>query len=131
MANRRNQTAAIRQLRLPLHVASLWLALAVALLSSLMPGGPPRTIAVGSAFNPATTAVALQPRAQPRVVIESPRRDDDPASGQGGAAQILSRSILPAPRPDAIAAVPKPAAVASPVRARAVLDGSPRGPPLT
>ncbi|WP_423602528.1 hypothetical protein [Sphingomonas sp. MS122] len=118
-------------MKLPLHVASLWLALAVALLSSLMPSGLPRTIAVGSAFNPATTAVALQPRTQARVVAETVRRDDDPASGQGGAAQILSQPILTAPRPDVIAAVPKPAAVASPVGARAVLDGSPRGPPLT
>ena len=119
------------RLKLPLHVASLWLALAVALLSSLMPGGPPRTIAVGSAFNPATTAVALQPRAQPRVVVENVRRDDDPEGGQGGATQILSRPVLPAARPDVIAAVPKPAAMASPVSARVVLDGSPRGPPLT
>lgn len=131
MTGRRNQTATIAQLKLPLQFASLWLALAVALLSSLMPGGPPRTIAVGSAFNPATTAVALQPRTQPRVVVENVRRDDDPAGGQGGAAQRLSLPVLPAPRPDVIAAVPKPAAMASPVGARIVLDGSPRGPPLT
>ncbi|MCW4460285.1 hypothetical protein OK349_01080 [Sphingomonas sp. BT-65] len=130
--NRRNQIATIAQLKLPLYVASLWLALATALLSSLIPAGLPRTTVLGSAFNPATTAVALQPtRAQPRILAENVRRDDNPASGQGGAIQILSIPALPAVRPDAIAAVPKPATVASPIVSHAVVDGSPRGPPLT
>ena len=64
-------TAKMRRQRLPLKFASIWLALVTALLSSLMFGGVPRTTALGSAFNPATTAVALQPsRAQPRIVAE-------------------------------------------------------------
>lgn len=132
MASRRNQTATIAQLKLPLYVASLWLALATALLSSLMPAGLPRTTVLGSAFNPATTAVALQPtRAQPRILVEDVRRDDDPASGQGDAIQPSILSVQPAVRPVAAADAPKPAAAPLPITSRAVLDGSPRGPPLT
>lgn len=130
MASQRPQTATTAQLKLPIRVASLWLALAVALLSSLMPGGLPRTTALGSAFNPATTAVALQPRAQPRVVIETIRRDDDPASGQGSVAAVAILSVPPVVRPVA-AADPKPAAAPLPIALHPVLDGSPRGPPLT
>ena len=117
------------QLKLPLYVASLWLALATALLSSLVPGGLPRTTVFGSAFNPATTAVALQPtRAQPRILIDTVRRDDDPASGQGDTIQAATLSVPPAAQPAALADAPKPAAV-SPIEPHAGLDGSPRGPP--
>ena len=130
MANSRNPAATTAQLKLPLYVASLWLALATALLSSLMPGGLPRSTAFGSAFNPATTAVALQPtRAQPRVLVESVRRDDDPASGRGDAIRAATLSVQPALPPAAIADAPKPSA-ALPIAQHAVLDGSPRGPPL-
>ena len=115
-----------------LYVASLWLALATALLSSLLPGGPPRTPVLGPAFIRATTAVALQPtRAQPRVIGEAARRDQDPSSGQGGAMQTAPLSVPPVVRPAAIADTPKPAAAAVWIDRHTVLDGSPRGPPLS
>lgn len=117
--------------RLPLHVASLWIALLTALLSSLMFGGVPRTTALGSAFNPATTAVALQPsRAQPRILVEAVRGDDGPASGQGDAAAIASALTAPAAPPPAVYLAPQPFASASLPPPTPVLDGSPRGPPF-
>ncbi len=116
----------------PLRAAPIWLALAGALLSSLMIGGLPRTTALGSAFNPATTAVALQPtRAQPRTSIETIRRDDGPASGQGDAIPAAMLPVQPGARPPAAADAPKPAAERFPIAPRVGLDGSPRGPPPT
>jgi hypothetical protein len=117
---------------MPLRVASVWLALAVALLSSLMASGLPRTTSFGSAFNPATTAVALQPnRAQPRVLVEQVRRDDDPARGQGTTVPVPTGGLQPAVRSPAAAVSPKPAAAVRLVAPHDGLDGSPRGPPLT
>lgn len=43
-------------------VATLWLALLLALACALAPLGPPSSREAGSAFNPATTAVALKVR---------------------------------------------------------------------
>ena len=107
----------------------MWVALAVALLSSLMSEGLPRTTAFGSAFNPATTAVALQPsRAQPRSVVEQSRRDDDPKGGQGAAIAAQFATAQPAAHFLASAAFPKPAAT-RPIVPPAGLNGNPRGPP--
>jgi hypothetical protein len=125
-------TAKTQRPRLPLKLASLWLALVTALLSSLMFGGVPRTTAYGSAFNPATTAVALQPsRAQPRIVAEIVRRDDEPASGQGGAIALAPLAVAPAAPKYALPSPPKPLTSAPARSSPPVLDGSPRGPPLS
>ncbi|MEG3179799.1 hypothetical protein [Sphingomonas sp. LT1P40] len=119
------------RLRLPVFVVALWLALATALLSSLIPGGLPRTTALGSAFHPSTTAVALQPtRAQPRVTDETMRRDDGPASGQGGGIAVTrtppSVTVPTIPQTDNALLAP-----AAPILTfHAVVDGSPRAPPL-
>lgn len=117
--------------RLPLHLASLWLALVTALLSSLMFGGVPRTTALGSAFNPATTAVALQPgRAQPRILVEAIRRDDGPASGQGDAAAVAPSTFAPAASSPVLSLASRPLTAVPPPLSAPVVDGSPRGPPL-
>ena len=122
----------MKRRQLPFHVASLWLALATAMLSSLMTVGLPRTTAYGSAFNPATTAVALQPsRAQPRVLVEAVRRDDGPASGQGDAAIIALRAAAPAAPSYALPVSYQPLAALPLPPPAPVLDGSPRGPPLS
>ncbi len=109
---------------------ALWIALLVALASSLLNSGLPRTIAYGSAFNPATTSVALKPiRPAPRIMAETPRRDDGPAAGASDIAIIapaIARTAPTAPiRIIAAAHVP-----ASSLHPHPVLDGSPRGPPL-
>lgn len=125
------RTAKMQRLQLPLYVASIWLALATALLSSLMPVGMPRTTALGSAFNPATTTVALKPsRAQPQVMVESVRRDDEPASGQGDLVAVAPLPVLPIAPQYALPIVPEPPASAASLSSPPVLDGSPRGPPL-
>ncbi|ODP36118.1 hypothetical protein [Sphingomonas turrisvirgatae] len=116
---------------MPLRLASVWLALVVALLSSLMSEGLPRTTAVGSAFNPATTAVALQPsRVQPRVRTEQVRRNDIPAGGQSAPIASLHPIALPVAPPAPVDQPPK-GDTAMPAGAQPRgLDGSPRGPPL-
>lgn len=48
----------------------LWLTLAVVMLSALMPLGPPASRAMGSAFSPATTAVAIKARAAAQVAVQ-------------------------------------------------------------
>jgi hypothetical protein len=115
----------------PLRIAAIWLALAVALLSSLIPGGLPRTTVFGSAFNPATTAVALQPtRTLPRVLAGPARRDDDPSRDARVVLAVPALSLRPSARPAELAAVPGPAARPRPIQPHDGLDGSPRGPPL-
>lgn len=117
---------------MPLRAASVWLALAVALLSSLLSSGLPRTTTLGSAFNPATTAVALQPsRPQPRMLADQLRRDDDPAGGQGATVSQLPATVPPAVRSFGGARAPAPASALRPVAPPSGLNGSPRGPPST
>lgn len=116
----------------PLRLAAIWLALAVALLSSVMSSGLPRTTAFGSAFNPATTAVALQPsRATPRVQLEQVRRDDDLAGGRNAVIALPISFLQPAARATDPAMVAMAAAAAHPTAPPAGLAGTPRGPPLT
>lgn len=112
--------------------APLWLALFIALLSSLLPGGLPRTTMLGSAFNPATTAVALQPsRAQPRILIEQIRRDDDPG---GGAGSVLPLA-MPGPRYLIVGSIPGsahlPVSDVPALSAGIPSDANPRAPPLS
>ncbi len=118
------------QLRLPVFVAALWVALATALLSSLIPGGLPRTTHVGSAFHPSTSSVVLQPnRAQPRVATETVRRDDGQTNGQGDIALASGVVEYPAPLISQPETMPLVRRAPSPTL-HAVFDGSPRGPPL-
>ena len=132
MATRAIRTTMMQRLQLPLYIASLWLALATALLSSLMPVGMPRTTALGSAFNPATTAVALQPsRAQPRVVLESGRLDDEPVSGAGTSVAVMPVPVVAPARELSLPPAPKPLTAAPALPLPPDLDGSPRGPPLS
>jgi hypothetical protein len=125
-------TAKMRRPRLPLKFATIWLALATALLSSLMFGGVPRTTAYGSAFNPATTTVALKPsRAQPFEQAPATRRDDEPASGQGDTIALGPLPVVPATPAYDLPSPPKPLTAAPALPLPPVLDGSPRGPPLS
>lgn len=69
-----------RQLsRYSLFVA-LWMLIVVTLLSALAPIGPPLSRPTGSAFNPATSDVAIKARAPtPPQVAEAARMDGDDA----------------------------------------------------
>lgn len=116
----------------PVRVASIWLALLVALLSSLLPGGLPSSTSFGSAFNPSTTVVALQPsRATTHMLVEQVRRDDDPAPGEPAAIFLSQASVQPVVRPAVAVDAPKPAAAPRPIAPHVGLGGTPRGPPLT
>ncbi len=112
----------------PVRDAALWLALLVALASSLLSGGMPRTTTFGSAFNPATTSVVLKPiRPAPRVTTEAVRRDDGPAAGSDAAVLSASATPVDAIRP-ARAAAARSIATALP-DPHPVFAGTPRGPP--
>ncbi|MCR5871943.1 MULTISPECIES: hypothetical protein [unclassified Sphingomonas] len=108
---------------------ALWIALLVALASSLLSSGLPRTIAYGSAFNPATTSVALKPiRPASRIMAETPRRDDGPAAGASDlATPALATAPIPPIKTDRAPIVTVLATLS--LHPHPVLDGSPRGPP--
>jgi len=117
--------------RRPLRLLALTLALAIALLSSLLSFGLPRTTALGSAFNPSTTAVALQPtRSQVRQVVQAPRRDDGPASGHSVAIAIRSFFYAPAGLAASTKRVADRTQHALPPRL-SLYDSRARAPPLT
>lgn len=109
----------------------LWIALLVALASSLLSSGPPRTVAFGSAFNPATTVDALRPlRASPRIVAPDVRPDPDPVAGAGKQTFHSAAPLLIVPAPAAIDARPS-GVVAAPISpSHPPRVGSPRAPPV-
>ncbi len=75
-----------------LFLASLWMAICVALLSALAPLGPPASRLMGSAFNPATTSVVLKarsPAAAPAVRLMEPD-----GAGQGTPALPVLHGLL-------------------------------------
>jgi len=109
----------------------LWIALLVALASSLLSSGPPRTVAFGSAFNPATTVDALRPlRPSPRIVAPDVRPDPDPVAGAGNATFHGAAPALIVPAPDTIDARPSGVATASISPSHSPRVGSPRAPPV-
>lgn len=115
----------------PLRTAALWVALLVALASSLLSSGPPRTVAFGSAFNPATTVDALRPlRPSPRIVAPDVRPDPDPVAGAGNATLHGAAPALIVPAPDAIETRPSGIAIASIGPSHPPRVGSPRAPPV-
>lgn len=114
-----------------LRAVALWIALLVALASSLLSSGPPRTVALGSAFNPATTVDALRPlRASPRIVAPDVRPDPDPVAGTGTAAPsgLVAPSIVSVA--DAVDARPSGVAAAPVSPSHPPRVGSPRAPPV-
>lgn len=72
-ADRRKESGAGH--RTAIFVA-LWMLIAVTLLSALAPLGPPLSRMRGSAFNPATSDVALRTRPQSRAVAMADRLPD-------------------------------------------------------
>lgn len=71
-----------------LFAAALWLSLTMALLSALLPMGLPSSQTIGSAFNPATTAVALRTSSDEQVSVAAAIREDD---------RDVAAAVLPAP----------------------------------
>jgi hypothetical protein len=95
-----------------IFVFTLWIALATALLCAVLPAGLPLTKSIGSAFNPASKAVALRGRAEQ---VRAPAKrivKDDPAPSEP-----LTLSTVHAMPIPSIAPVPAPAIVAAPAPA--------------
>ncbi|EQB30592.1 hypothetical protein [Sphingobium ummariense] len=61
--------------RLP-FVATLWVAILVALLCAVLPLGAPASKLTGSAFNPATTSVVLKARSPAKPLAQAPALPD-------------------------------------------------------
>ena len=72
----------------------LWLTIAVALWSALVPLGPPASRAIGSAFSPATMAVALKARASQPIEVQIKALTPD-EGGSAGDAVTLAAFYLP------------------------------------
>jgi len=116
----------------PVRAAALWIALLVALASSLLSGGPPRTMAYGSAFNPATMVEALRPlRPTPRLLTAVVRPDPEPVAGAGDAAAAIAEFLPVVPIGHAPDTRPAPVVAQAIGASHSPLAGSPRGPPLT
>ncbi|WP_336970437.1 hypothetical protein [Sphingobium aromaticiconvertens] len=70
--------------------AMLWLTILVALWSALVPLGPPASRAIGSAFSPATTTVALKARASQPVEVKIKVLTPDLGGSAGDAVAIAA-----------------------------------------
>lgn len=85
-------------------IVTVWIALTTALLCALWPAGLPATTTIGSAFSPATTAVALRGRAEQvrpparRIVTAQPEALDSPPTITSPlAAPVRTASLVPPP----------------------------------
>jgi hypothetical protein len=89
-------------------LAVLWLTIATALLCAILPTGLPHSQALGSAFSPATTNVALRGQ-EPRAGTALRRLASDPDDGPAASPP----AALPATRPEADARLSAPHARAA------------------
>jgi hypothetical protein len=71
-------------------VLLLWLTIAVALLSALVPQGLPASRVIGSAFSPATTGVALKARASQPIVMKVRVLKPEQGGSAGDAIAIMA-----------------------------------------
>lgn len=114
----------------------VWAALLTALLSALLPVGLPHSTAVGSAFNPATTSVALKAGTYRTVVAAESVATGDDDAGTGFVTPRMAMSLLQAPdvaelsRRVPATPLPPDISTASPLPRRIFSDAFPRGPPL-
>lgn len=113
------------------RAAALWIALLVALASSLLSSGPPRSLAFGSAFNPATMVEALRPlRTSPRIVAPDVRPDPDPVAGAGKATPSGAATALNAPARYPVTARRSAVTTAPISPSHPPRVGNPRAPPV-
>lgn len=116
-------------------LAVVWAALLTALLSALLPVGLPHSTTVGSAFNPATTSVALRAGTHRPLIASDSIATAKEDKGSGGFAPHTVIPLLPVPDaglPPGITAVPLPpdTSAVSPLSGRLFSAAYPRGPPL-
>jgi hypothetical protein len=112
-----------------MFVAAVWTALAIALLCALLPAGLPLTKFIGSAFNPSTTAVALNP-GSPRVGVKPVvRRNDNGGPAKDLPLPIDSQSALLTAIASHPAPVPHGQLPTASHRPNLLLSSSPNGAP--
>lgn len=108
-------------------------ALFIALASALLPGAIPASQMVGSAFNPASTQVALAREENERTGLGAPQRDrqqPETGSGDDGPALATAQSAHPGPA----LSYPQPADIdragmQPPVTVFVLSGAGPRAPP--
>ena len=126
-------SAAIRSDRVVRNVeflAALWITLATALLCALVPAGAPRTVAIGSAFNPATTVEALRtvsPSA--RQHLDSTRAPDG-KDRQHGADPMMIATSAALPQRLQTDTIPTAIAPSAWISAARFSPYQPRAPPV-
>ncbi|UYY59844.1 hypothetical protein [Sphingomonas sp. S2-65] len=82
--------------------AAAWVTVLTVLFCAVLPAGLPQSATYGSAFNPATTSVALAARAPERRTASVQRlRPDRPPAPALSAVAAVPPTVLPSPRPDA------------------------------
>lgn len=121
----------------PAWVSGIIIALFIALASALLPGSMPASEQVGSAFNPATTQVALSRHEGEAVTVAEPVDNGLrlPSGGDGDPAAAWSwyspAAIAAATLADAGLSIPLPARAWADHPAAARPATAPRAPPLT
>ena len=98
-------------------VAALWLSVLTVILCAVLPTGLPQTAAHGSAFNPATTAVALVAKGPGRSHDTSRANRRDPLDPQTASQlMMIPGAALPfRPAPENRLSTPRPTADISPL----------------
>jgi hypothetical protein len=115
-------------------VGTVWLAIATVLICAMAPTGLPQTAHHGSAFNPATTVVAINSGGSARLLIKRTVRSESADAGEALAhdrAALLvpeAPAALPAPSTAEPPRSPRFAAAAAPIahRARPWATGPPQ-----
>jgi len=119
----------------PAWVSGIIIALFIALASALLPGSVPASEQVGSAFNPATTQVALSRPEGEAITVGEPVDDRLrlPAGGDGDAAYSWASpaAIAAAALADTGHSIPKLARAWADDPASARPGTAPRAPPLS
>lgn len=118
-------------------VSGIIIALFIALASALLPGSLPASQQVGSAFNPATTQVALSRQEGEAIAVAEPVDDRPrlPSGGDGDAAAAYSwtspAAIAAAALADTLPSIPAYARAWADHPASARPGTAPRAPPQT
>lgn len=121
----------------PAWVSGIIIALFIALASALLPGSLPASQQVGSAFNPATTQVALSRQEGEAITVAEPVDDGLrlPSGGDCDAAAAYSwtspAAIVAAALADTLLSIPVYARAWADHPASARPGTAPRAPPLT
>ena len=115
--------------QLRLFIGSLWLTMATALFCAVLPVGLPNTASHGSAFNPATSVVALHATGPNRALLKRNAVGDPAPAASAGSDIVVPEQHLGIPVPISAETVPEPAPLSALPHSHTPLAAYPRGPP--